>query len=249
MSRMGEKRVGISGNGLKWIAIVSMFIDHVGAFLLAPHMNSSVGKEGELIRLLWWNLSQEEIVLIYALLREIGRIAFPIFCFQLVQGARYTTDRKRYVLRMFIFGVLSEIPFDLCHGNQLFDWQYQNVFFTLALGLLAIYWMDYWKERYFVSFGGLAVVGALAWFGHVDYGYAGIVLIALLWVFRMDERWRTALGAVWLVLGIGLAEAAGVFAFLPIHFYNGEKGKGNKYFFYCFYPGHLLLLFLLRQLW
>lgn len=237
-----KKKKGISGSTLKGIALVSMFIDHVAVSLLEVNY----GEKGSFLYDLPW--SENTILQVDVVLREMGRLAFPIFCFLLVQGAMYTHDRKGYLRNMAVFALLSEIPFDLAFHNTIWYWDSQNVFFTLTLGLLSIYLLDWWKGKEWISLGMVAVVAALAYCLRTDYGASGVILIVFFWIFRFEEKLRTILCSVWMIVGINLSEAAGVFAFLPIHFYNGERGKQLKYLFYLFYPVHLLVLFGVRVL-
>lgn len=235
-----KKHTGISGSTLKIIALVSMFIDHVAATLIEVNYGN---KDSFLYRLPW---SEHTMLQVDAVLREVGRLAFPIFCFLLVQGAMYTHDRKKYLRNMAVFALVSEIPFDLAFYNSIWYMNSQNVFFTLTLGLLAVYLLDRWKGKEWIALGMVVPIAVIAYFLHTDYGAAGVVLIVLFWLLRWNEKMQAILCSVWMVMGIGLSEAAGIFAFLPIHFYNGERGRQLKYVFYLFYPAHLLVLFGVR---
>ena len=120
----------MSGTTLKWIAVISMLIDHTAEVL--------INHNAALTDPIWAQ--------IYVLMRGIGRIAFPIYAFLLVEGFLHTRDVKKYLARMLTFAVVSEIPFDLAVFHTPFYWGYQNVFFTLFLGLLAlagIWWGEY----------------------------------------------------------------------------------------------------------
>lgn len=237
-----KKKTGISGSTLKIIALISMFIDHLAVSLIEVNY----GKKDSFLYDLPW--SEKTILQVDVVLREIGRLAFPIFCFLLVQGAMYTHNRKNYLRNMAVFALVSEIPFDLAFHNTIWYWDSQNVFFTLTLGLLSIYLFDWWKGKQWISLGMVAIVAVLAYCLRTDYGAAGVILIVLFWLFRFDEKLRAILCSVWMIVGINLSEVAGIFAFLPIHFYNGERGRQWKYFFYLFYPVHLLVLFAVRVL-
>ncbi len=237
-----KKKTGICGSTLKIIALVSMFIDHLAATLIEVNY----GKTDSFLYKLPW--SENTMLQVDAILREVGRLAFPIFCFLLVQGAMYTHDRKKYLRNLAVFALVSEIPFDLAFHNTIWYINSQNVFFTLALGLLSIYALEWWSQKQWIGLGIVAVIAAMAYFLRTDYGAAGVILIVFFWLFRFDEKLRTIFGSVWMIFGINLSEAAGIFAFLPIHFYNGERGRQLKYVFYLFYPVHLLVLFGVRVL-
>lgn len=122
--KLHTREPGLYGSDLKLIALLTMIIDHTGAGLIKfmPGIQDT----------------ESIIYAVYWLLRIIGRLAFPIFCFLIVEGISHTRNKYRYALRMFIFGVISEIPFDLALYNSRFDWKHQNVFFTLALGIICL---------------------------------------------------------------------------------------------------------------
>ena len=115
---------GISGSTLKLIAIFTMLIDHIAATVILQMINNGIGGQ--------------TLIDIYWVMRSIGRMAFPVFCFLLVEGFKYTHSREKYAARMFIFALISEIPFDLAINNTVLEFKSNNVFFTLLLGLLAI---------------------------------------------------------------------------------------------------------------
>ncbi len=233
---------GLSGSALKWIAIVTMFIDHLGGSLFEIYVLNGFGTapyQG------FWDLPDfwiDNLLLLDRYLRMVGRIAFPIFCFLLVEGFCHTRNIRKYALRLGIFCLVSEVPFDLAFRGLPFYWQYQNVFFTLLLGLLGIWALEYFKGPKRI-FGILTAVAAavLADILHTDYGAFGVAFIEVLYLFRGRRALCTAAGVVCLFLYGGI-EFIGALAFLPIHFYNGTRGRQPKYFFYVFYPVHLLAL-------
>ncbi|MCI8418610.1 MAG: conjugal transfer protein TraX [Lachnospiraceae bacterium] len=233
---------GLTGSMLKWIAIVTMFIDHVGGCLLEVYFMNSHGNspyKG------FWDLPSDQMTFWFEVdiaLRCIGRLAFPIFCFLLVEGFLHTRNVKKYALRLGLFCLISEIPFDLAFRGEPFYWLYQNVFFTLLLGLLGIWALEYFWRRQRLVGALLAIATALvADLLHTDYGAFGVFFIELLYLFRSRVLVRNILCIGSLLLYGGL-EMLGALAFLPIVLYNGTRGKQPKYFFYVFYPIHLLIL-------
>ena len=131
-----EKR-GFFGSDLKIIAIVAMFIDHLAAAFLQNvylHMLPSDIYASTEASTAWFaahpGVAAFEILIL--LLRGIGRFGFPIFAFLLVEGFIHTSNVKKYALRLGIFALISEIPFNLAFANVFFYEKYQNVFFTLA---------------------------------------------------------------------------------------------------------------------
>lgn len=225
---------GISGSTLKMIAIITMLIDHIGAAVLARLLIT--GQGGQLT------------YQIYLVLRTIGRIAFPIFCFLLVEGFEHTKDRRKYALRLLGFALISEVPFDLAFSSAILEFEHQNVFFTLFIGLLTIQGFHAVEEKTewtplirgfllaLIMFAGMAAAYCL----HTDYDAKGVMCIVALYVFRKVRGAQILAGCV----AFGWWEIEALVAFIPIAFYNGKRGWNLKYVFYLFYPVHLLVLYL-----
>lgn len=234
---------GLSGSALKWLAIVTMFIDHIGACLLEVYVMDIYGNSpyhG------FRRFSYEEMMACYQLdrvLRGIGRLAFPIFCFLLVEGFIHTRNVKKYALRLGLFCVISEIPFNLAFQGELLAPYYQNVFFTLLLGLLGIWGCSYFrdKKQWILAILCLLLAAGAAEMLHTDYASFGVLFIELQYLLYNKRVFRTLVGVACLLFYGGI-EMWGALAFLPISFYNGTRGRQPKYFFYIFYPVHLLLL-------
>nr|WP_296006180.1 TraX family protein [uncultured Blautia sp.] len=229
----------LSGSTLKWIALLTMLTDHIGAVILECGIIQSYNQH------LATALSYEASLLAYQtdrVLRQIGRIAFPIFCFLLVEGFFHTSNRKKYALRLFLFALISEIPFDLCFRGTFLEFSYQNVMFTLLFGFLTIWGIEQIRRIHPALCLVPAFLGLLAgYLFHADYNWKGIVLILVLYLFYFYPLEKTIAGCLAL-----LWEPVACLAFIPINLYNFRKGKGIKYFFYLFYPAHLLLLYLIR---
>ena len=213
----------LSQEGLKLIACVTMLLDHMGAVLFPEQ--------------LW--------------LRIIGRIAFPIYCFLLAEGAHYTKNPIRYGLRLLIGLLLAEIPFDLVHGGLSFH--QQNVMFTLLLGFLAILSVKHLSG----SMRLLALLPIIAAeLLRTDYGAMGVFMILMFFITRNLEE-NHVLQAIGL-LGLGVSvfktsfiQPLAVLAILPISLYSGKKVSDNKVLqwgFYLFYPVHLLILWLISEI-
>lgn len=233
------KRPSLSGSTLKLIAISTMLIDHTAAAVVRP-----------LRYILPENMSalNDFLGAAYPVMRDIGRLAFPIFCFLLVEGFLHTRNAAKYAWRLFIFALISELPFDFALANRLFSNHHQNVYFTLLIGLLVIMGISYFERRparnAFERYGFLLMQGVIAAAGlylakilYTDYGMKGVFLIEVLYLLRLDHRVQTIFGA----LAISW-EACGPLGFIPVWFYNGQRGKQMKYFFYWFYPVHLIVL-------
>jgi hypothetical protein len=224
----------LSGSVLKAIAVVSMLIDHIAAHLLEvdPQMTTVLFDAGT-IHVSW-----------YFILRTIGRLAFPIFCFLLAEGFRHTRDRRRYGLRLLLFALLSEIPFDLFRGGQLL-YTGQNVFFTLLLGYLGLWALEAFRGKPWRTLGSVLGLFAVSWFLHADYSWMGFLFILVLYLLGGQPVVQALAGSALLPwpVGVGLA-------FLPLNLYDGRRGfirsPWLKLGFYAFYPLHLLLLWQLR---
>ncbi len=215
--RYMRERFGISAAVLKWIAVVSMVIDHF-ACSVYPCLN---GYDIE----------------VYHILRGIGRIAFPIYCYLLVEGFFLTKNVWRYLRNLLLFAAVSEIPFNMAVFGHVFYPQGQNVYCALAIGICAMMLLK--------RVDGFRVWQLLA--QGVDYRWKGIAFIVLFYYLR-KLRFRQEVTAVVGAVAFGIYERAAVFAFLPLYLYNGKRGRQAKYVFYAIYPLHLLLFGVLR-LW
>ena len=188
---MSRQSPSLTGSSLKKIAMITMLIDHIGAcvFERGLLLVDETRNDAALFEML---RNTDRI------LRLIGRVSFPIFCFLLVEGFLHTHDRKKYALRLFLFALVSEIPFDLAIMGRLFDPVHQNVFFTLLIGLLAMMLCDYFRMQAQPVAQVLVLILAmvLAWALHTDYGYRGVLLIELLYIFRYDRMKQVVAGAV-----------------------------------------------------
>lgn len=235
-----KKKFGLSGSTLKIIAMVTMLIDHIGAAVLLRYILEMRGYFPSIE-------AYNRLVTVYQVMRSIGRVSFPIYCFLLVEGFQRTRDLKRYILRLGLFAVLTEVPFDLCFSGQFFYPDYQSVMLTLLIGVLTMAGVSLLEKRLQNRLllgvcGGLVI--ALGAGGaellHTDYGYLGVLCIMVLYLLRRNRGLQLAGGCIAFAW-----ELPAPLAFLPIAFYNGKRGLRLKYVFYLFYPVHLLLLYLI----
>ena len=226
---------GISGSTLKLIAIFSMLIDHAGATVIRTIWQSPVTSSSVSQSQLWSE--------IYKASRSIGRIAFPIFCFLIVEGFLHTRNVWRYARRLFLFSLISEIPFDLALKGSWYFPEKQNVYFTLLIGLLVLIGLRFFLEsphRLLHWLWPLVLIAGMyaAFWIDTDYNYKGVFLIAVLYLLRR-ERFVQCIGCA-----VSVAwEMPAPIAAIPICLYNGTRGRQMKYFFYWFYPVHLLVLY------
>ena len=265
---MAEKKGLLTGNALKWIAIVTMLIDHVGATLVLQ---------------MFYANPTNDMLAIYYLVRSVGRAAFPIFCFLLVEGFCHTRSRGKYLLRLGLFALLAEIPFDLAFNWPeysdlnvfcILEFTSQNVFFTLFFGLCALWLWDVMAKRLprWAEYPAAVVAALPACFAAnllcTDYDVSGVALIVALGIGRgLPYRMETGADgptAVWqepsrvrrlfqclmgclAILGHcyfrdNWIEIFAIIGLLLTLLYNGKRGRSGKWFFYIFYPVHLLIL-------
>lgn len=229
-----EKYQKLNTAHLKIIAYATMLIDH---FALAVIYNAILVPTFPLVK----GTDMYKLYLFYRFLRGVGRIAFPIFCFMIVEGFLHTRSRAKYALRLLLFGIVSEVPFDLAIFGEYYYPEYQNVFFTLLLGLFLIWEWDHFKDRWYIQ---IPLAGLLIYAGDflsTDYGARGVVLI---FIFYLMHEWRTP--QVFFGIFPLIDEFPPVLlGYLPLLLYNGERGKFPKYLGYAIYPVHLLLFYLL----
>ena len=211
-----------------------MLIDHVNKALIYPYLTSANGF----------------LATISNIFDIVGRIAFPLFCFMVVEGFFKTRSRKKYLLNLLLFGVISEVPFDMFTTASFFNTNWQNVMFTLALVLVTIWIIDILKAKmqskpkvlwYIVS---LLIVGVMCIFAmmlSLDYEHHAILIGYFFYLFHnmpliaIPFGYASMFKEPWALLGFGLTLT-----------YNGERGRQNKMLNYLFYPVHLLILGILR---
>lgn len=244
---MNRQKFDISSAGLHVLAMTLMLCDHLWATVVP-------GND--------W-------------LTCIGRLAFPIFAFLIVEGYFHTGNLKRYLLRLLTFALISEIPFNLMAGSRVFYPIHQNVLWTFLLGLLLIRWNETAKQkpmwrRILRGVSSVCVGMLMGILTMVDYLGAGVVTV-LVFYFLRGRKWWHFLGQV-LVLYYLNAELLGgrayeveifgrtlwlvqqsfaVLALIPIWLYRGRQGhhsKAFRYFCYGFYPAHMLILALIKML-
>lgn len=204
----------------------------------------------------------------------LGRLAFPIFAFMTVEGFFHTKNRKRYARRLFLFALISEIPFNLMLSGSLIYPFHQNVLwcFLLCIGLMTLnekakstgkWWI------YGLTAAGTLLLGTLAgMLSFMDYMHYGVWMVLMFYFFRSKQWWNYAVQLLlmilinnevggmfyqWELFGYAIEfpqQCFAVFALIPIWLYNGKQGYHSRwfqYFCYAFYPAHLLILWLLMK--
>ena len=221
----------LSGAQLKYIAFISMLIDHTNNALITPMLN---GKGA--------------LLYISNAFSIIGRIAFPIFMFFLIEGFFKTRNRKKYLASLLIFGFISEVPFDMFVSRTFFEPNCNNMMFTLSLCLGVIWLIDSLRAKlkntllWFIT--SLPILGISCFIAtqlSLDYDYHAILVAYIFYIFRQKPIIGAGLGYIsiikelWSILGFGLTLT-----------YNGDRGRQYKWLNYAFYPIHLLILGILR---
>ncbi len=244
-----EKRMwgGISSFTLHIIAMAAMLFDHMWATVIPGQQ---------------W-------------MTQFGRIAFPIFAFMIAEGYHYTKDFKKYALRMLIFALISEVPYNLMTESTAFNPFGQNVMWTFLIALLCMRGADKIKDKFklvpAVILTGLLVFACYIFgkFTFVDYYGEGVLMVLVFHFFRGDRRYYKIVQAVGIIyinmfMLKGLVYPVEFFGYefelqhqalavlsLPIIFlYKGRQGLHNKvtkFIFYAFYPAHMLILALLAM--
>jgi len=310
-----EKK-GLTSFAIKVIAIVTMLIDHCGAVFVERRL--SIIKET--VPNYEGDPTYVALNITDGIMRSIGRIAFPLFIFLLIQGFMHTRNRLKYAIRLGLFALISEVPFDMAFRNTYFTMSYQNVFFTLFLGFLFMCVADFIYKKHiapwlgyvsivlnsvfigffcvmivntigytkfnttpFANLGALVAVAVFAAITviveilvcrkkpfeelsrlalsitvlillmfvagllYTDYNVGGVLAIAVAYACR-ESKTKTIVGAViTLALTCGFIEAVAIVDYFIVAKYNGERGKSMKYFFYAFYPCHLLIIALIAK--
>lgn len=253
------KKSGVSSAFLKNTAYITMFIDHFFVVVFMAYIH--------------WMTMQGSLMAhaneIYTAGRAVGRIAFILFAFMASEGFCHTRSKGKYLLRLGVFALVSEIPFDLAINNVFLETSGQNVYFTLFLGVLALCLIEKFKGRILLQILGVLLCCAAAVFLMTDYMLMGVLLIVTFYLCRKSFFLKVLAGsfviyfgtvAIYVVtywnfafpvtvyLSAAMLELFGLVAFIPIYFYNGEKGKQlPKACYYLFYPLHLLLLYGIKQ--
>ena len=215
----------LDGTALKLIAVTAMILDHVGD-----------------------NFFPDQIWM-----RIIGRMALPIFAFCIAEGFSHTKDRRRYLCRMGLFALLSEIPFDLVTSGKVLEFSHQNIMMTFFWAILGLMLYERVRNRPHGTFLGAAVLLVFtvsSLFLGLDYQILAVGLIILYYLLRNKAPLINNLAAMAyhvLLRNVGIYWF-GVLGFVPVLLYNGKRGRGLKWFFYLFYPLHLLAIYILKEL-
>jgi len=201
-----------------------MLIDHIG-FALLPNVS--------------W-------------LRVIGRLAFPLFAFQISIGFDKTKNKEKYIFRMLLFTIFSQIPFAILRKITLSSYMPMlNIGATLTCGLLMLYCFEKIKQP-LLKYSSMLAILLISIIVPMDYAWYGVLLIFIFYLFRKDKIGTAIFYFVLLSSYCYYRNSTfnlpSIFALLPLFLYNGKKGKDVKYFFYAFYPLHMLIIICIKLL-
>ena len=226
----------LSNFDLKLIAIITMTIDHIGVVFGTPFYN---------------------------FLRAVGRISFPIFAFLLTEGYVHTKSFSKYFLRLLVLALISEIIYDYVFFGSFICLGANNIFFTLALGLLTLFLLDKSRcliKKYFKDKVDLFIIlpityllivvimGLIGEFLNFSYGMLGILVISFFYLFKDSFPLVViSVSLSTLILGEGM-QYFSLFSLILIYFYNQKLGMKCKLFFYLYYPLHILVLGFIKML-
>ncbi len=224
---------------LKWIALFTMIIDHIGLVFFPQ----------------------------YEIFRIIGRVSFPIFAFLLSQGFIHTSSRFKYILRLALFAVIAEVPFDLCVHGSLVYWGQQSIMIDMLIAFLGLIFLEAALQKNFLYLFGVAIMLFANLFANASYGVYGFAIIMLFYLFRKTRGADNLafIGATYLFYGIthfgfyfldeyheiltlNSLQLYACIAAIALAIYSGKEGKKtSKWTFYIVYPLHLLVLWAINS--
>lgn len=242
-----KKEIGFSHNFLALIAMIFMFIDHAALMLIRNGKlygyNSSLYENAILLP------EANGWLILYTVMRMIGRISFPIFAFLIVEGFRKAGNLFKYLMRLLLLAIVSEIPYDLMVFNEVFTIRslaIQNVIFTYIVGLLMLISVRYVHTILpALTILPVALAGMLTHFLKTDYALEGILLMYIFYIFRNDLNLKCVFTIIITILmSYENYHGAAVLSIFFIYFYDGRKGDFDfRQFRYLFYPVHMLVLY------
>lgn len=229
---MDMKRIGLTNNQLKILAMASMLLDHVGLMLLPE----------------------------WGFLRVLGRLAFPIFAYMIAEGCRYTKNRTKYLLTLLVMALGIQAVYFIAMGSLYQNILLTFTLSVLLICGVDLFLQEKTVARGLLAAGAVLLVvfvGAVApvIFKNagfvIDYGFFGVLLPVAVYYAPGKLGKLIAVSSILLIRALLYGELKW-FAFLSLPFlalYNGKRGKYKlKYLFYVFYPAHLLAIYLIEQL-
>lgn len=219
----------MTGYTLKIIALIIMTLDHIG---------------------LTFDID---------FLRYIGRISFPIYAFLTAEGIKKSSAKEKYLLGLLVCAVFSEPIYDMwlyavtnfsSYNIQFFEYSLnsQNVLFTLFIGASVCYCLEYFSDN-LKKFAAISLLCLVAYFGNVEYSLFGVAIIVAMYYCKSKYNMVVfSIAFLWCIyFGMASMFAFSCIGVYLVTLYNGERGKYkvNKYFFYLYYPIHIMVLFII----
>lgn len=237
-------KIQYSGTTLKVIAAVMTIIGTFGVAILERVMDLDSYSTATLIEGMA-DLTGETMIMATLILLCLGiqSMALPIYAVLLIEGFKHSRDIGRYAIRIAVLAVVSEIPYDLAMRGQWIDWSEQNPVFGLLIALAVLYFIayfDHMTKLKGILLKGLIAIAGILWAMFLGTNWAAWILVlvtAVLWIAQGNGAFTTFTGVV-----ASLFQFPAPFGFVFTHFYNGEKGKMNRWVFYIVYPAQLLIL-------
>lgn len=215
----------LSGSALKIMASLFMLIDHIAVTL---------------------NRIDAGMYPAFLVMRGVGRLAFPLFAFLIVEGFVHTESVGKYLIRLLLSAFISEVPFDMLNYGTVFYSGHNNVLFTYVIAVCVV-----WAVSYFLKMGTkgmiymflLTTAGmAVSFFMKTDYSWRGILLVLVFYVMYDYKPAKYITGTLVLIISGSLLSFAAPLSFIMEEMYDGRRGKAPQYVMYAFYPLHMLAL-------
>lgn len=239
-----KKNIGISGGTLKFIAALMMTAYYFAVVIIQN--GKLYGYVDEYYQMAIATEEGAKWLKLFDFLVIFRHFSFPFFAFLLVEGFIHTSNFWRYFLRVFIFALISEVPFDLCIFNETYNWELQNPMFTLALALLVMHFMYRWRKTIGLKWLVVILGAAIAYFANFQFGLVGVISIALMYNFHKEKILQIGSGVIVTALGSASSYFLPVLCFVPIWFYDGDRGVFNpKWLYYIYYPLHLSVFYMM----
>lgn len=233
-----KKNIGFSGGMLKLLAVLMMTAYDFAVVIIKN--GKLYGYVDEYYQMAIATEEGAKWLKLYNFLINFRHFSFPIFAFLLVEGFIHTSNIRKYFIRVFIIAIISEVPFDLCMFNETYNWSLQNPVFTLSTALLVMHFMEKWHRNTFKMWLPVILGSLIAYFANFQFGFWGVPGMALMYYFHKEKILQMIFGIIATAVGSVSIHFLPVVCFIPIWFYNGERGRFNpKWFYYIYYPLHL----------
>lgn len=240
----------VTADGLKNFACIVMLLQNIGIVVIEKgiiHLEQYT--QESLSQAMAADSNLMMVSGIASVLQLIGGMAIPIFAFLLVEGFLNTSSYRKYLLSMFLFALISEIPYDMAMSQRLFDFSSQSAMVSMTIALLMLYCLQMLKRQkgiLGIFLQMIVVLCGVLWvtFLRTEYGLCIVLLAAIFYLLYARNGWKTLLGVL-----VSLMYVTGPLSFYGIWCYNGErKDKLPKYVYYIFYPLHLLILAVIARI-